>query len=280
MCRWLAYTGTPIRLEELLYEPRYSLIDQSMHSRYGVETTNGDGVGVGWYGADAPTVTEPALYRGVGPAWSDGNLRELARCTVSPLFLAHIRASTGTPVQQSNCHPFRYRNWLWVHNGSIRGFERMKRDLILAIDPELFDSLSGSTDSEVMFYLALTLGLRDNAPFAVERMAGLIEYLGRAYGVPHALQMTVATTDGGRVWCFRYSSDRHSRSLYYSTEISALHALYPQNASLRRLSDETRLVVSEPLGELAGAWQEVPESSYGIIQKGGDELGRFEPVEP
>jgi predicted glutamine amidotransferase len=92
MCRWLACSGTPIRLEELLYEPRYSLIDQSMHSRYGVETTNGDGVGVGWYGVDAPASAEPALFRDVGPAWSDANLRELARSTVSPLFLAHIRA--------------------------------------------------------------------------------------------------------------------------------------------------------------------------------------------
>jgi predicted glutamine amidotransferase len=280
MCRWLAYSGTPIRLEELLYEPRYSLIDQSMHSRYGVETTNGDGVGVGWYGVDAPAFAEPALYREVGPAWSDANLREIARSAVSPLFLAHIRASTGTPVQRTNCHPFRYANWLWVHNGSIREFSRLRRELMLAIDPELFPSLGGSTDSEVMFYLALTYGLREDPTAAVERMAGVIEHLGRAYGIADPLQMTVATTDGDRVWCFRYSSARHSRSLYYSTAISALHELYPENLNLRRLSDETRLVVSEPLGELAGAWQEVPESSYGVIQKGADELGHFEPVEP
>src|SRR5690242_19882011 len=155
MCRWLAYSGTPIRLEELLYEPRYSLIDQSMHSRFGVETTNGDGVGVGWYGTEAPPLSEPALFRGVGPAWSDQNLRELARSTTSPLFLAHIRASTGTPVQQTNCHPFRHANWLWLHNGSIREFARLKRDLVMAVDPALYPSITGSTDSEVMFYLAL-----------------------------------------------------------------------------------------------------------------------------
>jgi predicted glutamine amidotransferase len=280
MCRWLAYSGTPIRLEELLYEPRYSLIDQSMHSRYGVETTNGDGVGVGWYGTEAPPLAEPALFRGLGPAWSDGNLRELAHATTSPLFLAHIRSSTGTPVQQTNCHPFRYHNWLWVHNGSIRGFGRLKRDLVLAIDPEFYPSLAGSTDSEVMFYLALTYGLREQPLFAVERMAGVIEYLGRSYGVADPLQMTVATTDGDRVWYFRYSSAGRSRTLYYSTDISALHDLYPDHLNLRRLSEETRLVVSEPLGDLAGAWQSVPESSYGVIQKGDDELGPFEPVVP
>jgi predicted glutamine amidotransferase len=277
MCRWLAYSGSPIRLEELLYRPRYSLIDQSLHSRLGVETTNGDGFGIGWYVPGSP---EPVLFRGVGPAWNDPNLREIARSTTSPLFVAHIRASTGTPVQQTNCHPFRYRNWLWAHNGSIREFARLKRDLVLAVDPELYTSMTGSTDSEVMFYLALTYGLRDRPVAAVERMAGLVESVGRAYGVPDPLQMTVATTDGDRTWCFRYSSEGHSRSLFYSTEMSALQRLYPEQESLRGLSEETRLIVSEPLGELAGAWQEVPESSYGLVQKGDDELGRFEPAMP
>ena len=46
MCRWLAYSGSPVALEELLYKPAHSLIDQSLHSRLGVETTNGDGFGV------------------------------------------------------------------------------------------------------------------------------------------------------------------------------------------------------------------------------------------
>ncbi|WIM98416.1 class II glutamine amidotransferase [Actinoplanes oblitus] len=278
MCRWLAYSGTPIRLEELLYKPRYSLIDQSMHSRLGVETTNGDGFGVGWYPVDGPG--EPALFRGVGPAWSDANLREIARSTLSPLFLAHIRASTGTAVQQTNCHPFRHENWLWLHNGSIREFGKLKRDLVLAVDPRLYPSLAGSTDSEVMFHLALTFGLRDRPVAAVERMAGLVEAVGRAHNVANPLQMTVATTDGDRVWAFRYSSEGHSRSLYYSTETAALHRLYPDNARIQQLSEESRLVVSEPLADLEDAWQPVPESSYGVIQKGADELGRFEPAAP
>src|SRR5689334_4666958 len=252
MCRWLAYSGTPILLDELLYKPRHSLIDQSMHSRLGVETTNGDGVGVGWYEpSDQPV---PALFRGVGPAWGDVNLRELARVTRSGLFLAHIRASTGTPVQQTNCHPFRYGRWLWCHNGAIHEFRTLRRDLMLAIDPDLFPSIAGSTDSEVMFYLALTFGLRADP-----------------------LQMTVGATDGDRVWAFRYSSIGKSRTLFFSTDINALRELHPDFAAIQGLSDETRLIVSEPLGELSGAWQPVPESSWGVIQKGADQLGAFTP---
>jgi glutamine amidotransferase len=278
MCRWLAYSGTPILLDELLYRPRFSLIDQSMHSRLGVETTNGDGFGVGWYrgGPDR----KATLFRGVGPAWGDVNLRDLAGSVSSPLFLAHIRASTGTPVQQTNCHPFRFGSWLWVHNGAIRSFARLKRELVLAIAPDLYPYLTGSTDSEVMFLLALTFGLREDPVAAVERMVGFVESVGRAYDVPDPVQMTVATTDGERVWAFRYSSEGNSRTLYFSTAVSALRELYPENVNLRRLSDETRIVVSEPLGELVGAWQVVPESSYGIVREGTDMLGDFHPRVP
>jgi predicted glutamine amidotransferase len=276
MCRWLAYSGSPILLEELLYKPAHSLIDQSMHSRLGATTTNGDGFGVGWYVDGRP----PGVFRAVGPAWSDRNLRELAGHVASPLFVAHIRASTGTAVQQTNCHPFRHGRWLWVHNGLIRDFPKVKRELVLAVEPSLYPFIEGSADSEVLFFLALTLGLEDDPPAAVERTVGLIEEVGRRHGVEHPIQMTVATTDGDRVWAFRYSSEGRSRSLFYSTKLHTLRELYPDNPVLHDLAEETRLVVSEPLGDLAGAWNQVPESSYGVVHHGQDELHPFRPRLP
>jgi predicted glutamine amidotransferase len=288
MCRWLAYSGTPILVEELLYKPKHSLIDQSMHARMGVETTNGDGFGIGVYVVDglpagaamARDTRRPVLFRGTGPAWGDTNLRELASVTYSGHFLAHIRASTGTPVQQSNCHPFRYDRWLWVHNGAIRHFEILKRDLVLAVDPDLYPSIAGSTDSEVMFYLALTFGLREDPVAAVERMVGFVETTGRQHGVDNPVQMTIGTTDGERFFAFRYSSEGRSRSLYFSTAVATLRVMYPENEVFERISDETRVVVSEPLGDVVGAWNPVPESSYGIVEKGHDTLGLFQPRMP
>ncbi|MHC3475574.1 class II glutamine amidotransferase [Streptomyces sp. 7R007] len=274
MCRWLAYSGTPVLLDEVLYRPTHSLIDQSLHSRMGVETTNGDGFGVGWYSEHART---PAVFHDTGPAWSNRNLQEIAGHVRSPLFFAHIRASTGTAVQQTNCHPFRHRHWMWMHNGAIADFHRLRRDLALAVDPALFPAIEGTTDSELMFHLALTHGLDDDPPAAVARMAGLVEQVGHAHGVAHPLQMTVAVTDGERVWAFRYSSVGASRSLFYSSRVSDLRALHPDVTFLRDVSDETRLVVSEPLGDLPGAWNEVPENSYGVVQPGEDLLRRFEP---
>lgn len=279
MCRWLAYSGTPVLLETILYRPEHSLIDQSLHSKMGVETTNGDGFGVGWYMSDGAAVTPgtPAVVREIGPAWSNRNLREIAGHVRSPLFFAHIRASTGTAVQQTNSHPFRHGRWMWMHNGAIADFHRVRRDLALCVAPELFPDIEGSTDSEMMFFLALTLGLEEDPPGAVARMAGLVERIGHEHGVEYPLQMTVAVTDGVRLWAFRYSSQTASRSLFYSTRVDTLRALHPDLEFLREVSDETRLIVSEPLGDLPGAWNEVPENTYGVVQPGGDEILSFAP---
>jgi glutamine amidotransferase len=276
MCRWLAYSGSPVRIEDLLYKPKHSLIDQSLHSQLGAETTNGDGFGVGWYGIG----DTPGVFHSVEPAWNDRNLHDLAAHIESSLVFAHIRASSGSPIQQTNCHPFRHGCWLWMHNGVIREFHAVKRDLMLAIDPSLYPAIEGSTDSEAFFFLALTFGLEDDPPRAVEAAVGLIEEIGRRHGVEHPIQMTVATTDGTNVWAFRYSSERQSRSLFYSTDVVTLRQLHPELEVLEGLSDESRLIVSEPLRDLPGAWNEVPESSYGVVRAGQDELRAFTPRVP
>jgi predicted glutamine amidotransferase len=276
MCRWLAYSGSPVLLDDLIYRPQHSLIDQSLHSQLGAETTNGDGFGVGWYGVG----DTPGVFHSVEPAWNDRNLHELAGHIRSPIVFAHIRASSGSPVQQTNCHPFRHGNWLWMHNGVIHDFHLVKRDLVLAVDPSLYPSIEGSTDSEVFFYLALSLGLEDDPPAAVAAAVGVIEATGRKHGVEHPIQMTVATSDGANVWAFRYSSERKSRSLFYSTDVTTLRVLHPELEVLEGLSDESRLIVSEPIRDLPGAWNEVPESSWGVIRAGADELQAFTPRAP
>ncbi len=273
MCRWLAYSGKTVRMDEVLYGPQHSLIEQSLESRLGAEPTNGDGFGVGWYGPDGPGV-----FKSAEPAWNDRNLREISGHVSSHLFLAHIRATSGTPVQQTNCHPFRHGGWLWAHNGVVHDWLRIKRDVVLAVDPSLYPLIEGSTDSEALFFLALTLGLEDDPAAAVARTIGMVEDVGHAHDVKFPFQGTIATTDGERLWAFRYSSEGRSRSLFYSSSYETLRALYPDDPRLAQFDEETRLVVSEPLGDLAGVWNEVPEASYGIVQPGQDELHPFVPV--
>ena len=224
--------------------------------------------------------TDPGSSRSTEPAWNDRNLRELSALASSRRVFAHVRASTGSAVQQTNCHPFRHGTWLWMHNGLLAGFPAMKRDLAMAVDPALFAKIQGSTDSEMLFFLALTFGLEHDPPAAVARAVGLVEDTARRHGIADPVQMTVATTDGHTTWAFRYSSVGETRSLFHSTDISTLRHQYPDNPVLHELSDDARLVVSEPLGDLQGAWREVPEGSYVAVHGGGEDLRPFAPLAP
>ena len=276
MCRWMAYFGDPILADDLLFRPEHSIIDQSLHARLGGVTTNGDGFGIGWYPDGG--VTAPAVFKGTHPAWNDRNLREVATQIHTPLLFAHVRASSGTPVQRSNCHPFRHGRWLWMHNGSLAGFDKVKRDLLMAVDESLYPEIEGSTDTEALFFLALTFGLADDPPTAVARAVGLAEQVGRRHGVDYPVHMTVATSDGESIWAFRYSSEKATSSLFYSTDIAQLRQLHPELAVLDRLGTDTRFVVSEPLRALPGAWNEVPESSWALVRPGEQQIQPFQPA--
>ncbi len=163
-----------------------------------------------------------------------------------------------------------------MHNGVIAGFSTMKRDLAMAVDPALFSEIEGPTDSEMLFYLALTHGLLDGVPTAVAKAVGLVEEVARHHRIADPVQMTIATTDGDTTWAFRYSSVGF-RSLFRRQTSRRRHQ-YPDNPGLHDLAEDARLVVSEPLGDLHGAWQEVPEASCLIVHGAQEELRPFAPM--
>jgi len=275
MCRWMAWHGQSVLIDELLFKPEHGLIDQSLHSKMGAETTNGDGFGVGWYGLGEG----PGVFKSIEPAWSDRNLRHLASHIESHLFLAHVRATSGTAVQQTNCHPYMHDGHLFVHNGLISGFPLLHRELLLAVDPSLFPNIEGSTDSEVLFHLALTEGLEDEPIAALERAIGIVEATAERHGVQKAIQASIGVSDGESLWAVRYSTEHNSRTLFSSADADAVKALHPENPRLQMLTEGDRLVVSEPLAELAGAWHEIPESTALRVGPGGEyEMRPFNPV--
>jgi len=165
-----------------------------------------------------------------------------------------------------------------MHNGSLAGFQEMKRDLMMAVDPSLFAEIEGSTDTETLFFLALTFGLQEDPPNAVARAVGLIEEVGHRHGIEYPVHMTVAASDGESIWVFRYSSEKSTSSLFYSTDVAQLRQLYPDLEVLNELGAESRFVVSEPLRDLPGAWNEVPEGSWGLVRRGSHETHPFQPV--
>lgn len=273
MCRWLAYLGDPIYLEELVFRPRHSLIDQSLEATHSETTTNADGFGLGWYGAREC----PGVYKDIRPAWNDPNLHAIATQIESHLFFAHVRAATGTAVQRSNCHPFQHGRWLFVHNGLIRDFRRVKRELMFAIAPELYPEIQGTTDSEVMFYLALTFGLEKDVVGGVARMVKLVEEVGRRSAVEHPMQMSLGISDGERLYAFRYSSEGYSRSLFYAASADAIREVSPESTGISRRR-VARAVVSEPLSGLTEHWVPIGESAYVIVDRDEVKVSKFEPL--
>jgi glutamine amidotransferase len=269
MCRWLAYSGEPLKPAVLVLDPQHSLVAQSLNSPLGVETVNGDGFGFGWYPQGSRAGSIPALFHSIEPAWNDENLRELTESIESPLFFGHVRAAAGPPIQRTNCHPFRYENWMFMHNGFLGGFAAMKRDLTFAVDPSLYPLIRGTTDSEVLFYLAITFGLQSDPVGAMRKAVDMIEKTGEEKGVRFPMQGTLALSDGVTLWAFRYSTAHRTRTLFHSVEMPALREMYPDAERLQVFGEKAKVVVSEPLNDTPGAFVEVPESTVAILTDDG-----------
>ena len=183
-------------------------------------------------------------------------------------------------MQQTNCHPFRHGRWLFMHNGVIDGFAKVKRDLALAVDPSLFPEHRGLDRLRVIFFLALTFGLEDDPPAAVARTIGLVEAVGREHGVEYPFQMTVATTDGERLGPS-------------ATRARASHGRSSSAPTSRRCASSTRTIARAPEARRRDAARRLRAArrprrrlergarvELGVVQPGEDELHPFEPVAP
>ncbi|MBK7060669.1 MAG: class II glutamine amidotransferase [Rubrivivax sp.] len=237
MCRFVAYLGEPLYLEELIAKPRHSLMRQSLRADQAKTVTNGDGFGIGWYG-ERP---EPAVYREVMPAWSDDNLMALASTLRAHLFFAHVRAATAGGIARSNCHPFRHGRWMFMHNGQIGGFAQLRRTLESRLPDELYAARRGATDSELLFLLALVH--IDTGMPAAEAMLQVVDdicCLMQAQGIEAPLRFAAALSDGQQLHAFRLASDDSPPTLY------------------RRNCAQGTVIASEPLADDEAGWSPLP----------------------
>ncbi|WP_237153103.1 class II glutamine amidotransferase [Oryzibacter oryziterrae] len=247
MCRWLAYSGRPIFLEALVSKPCHSLIRQSHSANECLAATNGDGFGLGWYGA----WDEPGLFRDAMPAWNDDNLRSLTHQISSSLFFAHVRASTGTPSNRVNCHPFVNGRWMFMHNGQIGEWERVRRKLEARLCDARYALRRGTTDSELMFLML------DEVTLALDPVRAMFDVLTETRkvmieaGVREPLRLTAALTDGTNLYAFRYSSDATPPTLYW------------------RAGDDGIIVVSEPIDANREMWSAVAPNTVLVVEPSG-----------
>jgi len=268
MCRWIAYTGKPIFMDELVIRPAHSLVEQSLDTEMNYKSdgslwsTNGDGFGVGWYNKR----NEPGLFKDAMPAWNDKNLHEICAQTEAHIFMAHIRASTNGSVQRNNSHPFKYKNWLFQHNGDVNNFSAIKRALHFDIAPDLYLEIEGTTDSETCFYLALTYELEKDPKTAFEKMIRRLEKAQKDAGGDLGLNLSCTLSNGKTLYTLRYASGGEEiKSQFYSTDMSCIKDISDACTSL---PDGGVIIVSEPLDRLSDKWIEIPENSFTSTENG------------
>jgi predicted glutamine amidotransferase len=279
MCRFVAYLGEPILAEDLITKPKNSLIHQSYHAEEMSTPLNGDGFGMGWYVKQIRE--EPGLYKSVTPAWNDQNLKINAGIIKSNCIMAHIRSATEGSVSIENSHPFRYNQYLMMHNGGIPKFSDIKRDVINRLSNHYFKWVKGQTDSEYIFalYMQTVANLSDNKKGEELPLSFLADCFRKLFNELETIKAerkikrpsvyNLVISDGKRLLATRYSTDpnNESRTLYYSRGQKYVCEgnqcrMIPENGSAASI-----LIVSEKLDEFVDEWVPVADNTILLIDE-------------
>lgn len=268
MCRFVAYLGqNPIILDEIIDKPKNSLTNQSRYAKEALSGINADGFGIGWY--DHSIDDKPGLFKSIQPAWNDQNLHHLSSKIRSRCLVGHVRDTTVGDVSLFNCHPFSHNQFLFAHNGTITGFEKIKRKLQASLSDKAFDIIHGQTDSENFFALVMDIFLKN---FADRNTANLFQSIRMAITLlqelqpePEAIKLNSVLTDGKQLIATRYTSDNNEKalSLYYALGDDIAQ---PEDSEpTPEHSAQAVLIASEPLTDRAQIWKKVPDNHALIV---------------
>jgi glutamine amidotransferase len=273
MCRLLAYIGSPIVIDKLLYQPKNSLVNQSINAREIEEPLNGDGFGIGWYVPDVNY--EPVTFVSVNPAWSNRNLRNLAPKIKTECFVAHVRAASVGEVTEANCHPFQYKNLLMMHNGGVEEFAKIKRKIREPLNDELYLWIKGQTDSEHLYAYLLNYLFNNHVTVSPETVMDAFEHtftytkkLMQENGIKEAAYLNMVVTNGLFLVGTRYCTDPaeepltlyHSEGSRYVVEDGVTQLQAPED------DDGAVLVVSEKLTD-GEHWTMIPKNHFIVVEK-------------
>ncbi len=250
MCRFLAYTGDATLMENLIFGASNSLVNQSKKATMRVNPLNGDGFGVGWYPEHDDNI--PGTFVSIEPAWSNRNLSQIATKIKTKTFFAHVRdASKGMPVSQSNCHPFQFGPYLWMHNGRLDQFSRFRRAIMADLSNQAFDFIKGNTDSECAFAMFL-----DEINFDVNASEQTLKEAMRTtiYKIAQYRKEVKAQTNA----FINFALTNGHTSLF--TRLSTLTDVRPASLFYQELAHAT-IVASEPLDDNETQWTKIEPDS-------------------
>jgi len=256
MCRFLAYNGPSTLMQDYLFDPSYSLVNQSKRARMSHEPVNGDGFGLGWYPEHDDKI--PGAFVSIEPAWSNRNLREIAAKIPTRHFFAHVRDATpGMPVSQANCHPFKSEQWLWMHNGYLSEFATCRRLLLSSLSDEAFQFIKGNTDSEHVFALFLDQMRQQAGSCSDDILVALTTTIERLNDIRQEAGCTAEAH-------LNFALTNGHISLYSRLAIQSEEA--PPSLHYRE-NNGSLVVASEPLSE-DGDWQQVEHGQVLIKEEG------------
>ncbi|WP_224360927.1 class II glutamine amidotransferase [Hyalangium versicolor] len=178
MCRLFGFrSAVPAAVHTALVTEKNSLVIQSREHK--------DGWGIAAYGAEI----RPTVAHGVGPAHSDPDFHRVSSLVSSHTVVAHVRQASVGAVELRNSHPFLFGRWSFVHNGTLKNFDRHRAAVESLIRPDLRPNIHGTTDSERCFHLFLTR-LAERCP--LDGPAGLEDV---ARSVAETMQLVASITD-------------------------------------------------------------------------------------
>jgi glutamine amidotransferase len=272
MCRLMAYKGTPIIMDKLLYQPKNSLVNQSINAKEIEEPLNGDGFGIGWYARELDP--QPVTFVSVNPAWSNRNLRNLAPRVKTECLLAHVRAATVGEVSEANCHPFQYKTLLMAHNGGIEEFGKVKRKIREPLSDELYNWIKGQTDSEHIFASFLNYLHKTHKTITTDAVADSFDHtfayvkkLIADAGIKDPAYLNMAVTNGHFIVATRYCSDPSEDALTLYHSEGSRYVVEDGKTRLEAPADDDQavLIVSEKLTE-GKEWTLIPKNHLVMVE--------------
>lgn len=272
MCRLAAYIGPEISISSLVTEPRHSIIHQSYHSQERSEPLNGDGFGISWF--SKKDGEPPAVFKEVSPAWNNPNLVDIARVTRSSCIFAHVRAATvGGYISRSNCHPFAKNQFTFMHNGTVHGFDKIRRVAQRELSDEAFYLIQGTTDTEHLFAIffdkikSISNPNSEQIGDALTATITTIEGIKESLNINEPSSMNLVVSNGKSLVACKYSTPgSKTNTLYY---VSGSHYLcHRGEARLEKCeaSNASVMIASEPLTP-ENVWKTIADNTMVIVDE-------------
>ncbi len=296
MCRILTYLGTPIVVEELLYNPDNSFIKQSYNPKYMSHLLNLAGFGLAAWDNKSNNPDLPFLYKTPQLPFYDGNLRNLASKITPYCLLAHLRGVSyheGQVISNQNVHPFIFpgSNLVLAHNGSLGYFESMRYDLLEYVLPEYREYIHGTTDSEWIYSVLLSqlpspIGTykTEDISHAIIETLSILQRVRQKRNIKINSPVNLFITNGEFIAATRFVLDYGWQALDSPpTTHSGYHSLwytcgecyeFHDNAYKMKANNikQSIIIASEPLTEDTTTWLEVPEYTLIIARHSDGEI--------